>query len=45
MESPIKKDFNQCTLKQKTDPERDFLIDLRKVASPMKKKKENRSPD
>jgi hypothetical protein len=33
-DSPIKREFSQLKLKQTIDPEKEFLIDLRKVGSP-----------
>lgn len=32
--SPVKKEFSNLKLKQQIDPEKEFLIDLRKVGSP-----------
>ena len=36
-ESPARKEFRKLKLKQKVDPDQEFLIDLRKVGSPAKK--------
>jgi hypothetical protein len=41
--SPEKRTFKECNLRENTDPERQYLFDIRKVGSPDKIAREAKS--